>query len=106
MADTDTTAETLPPLAYTFVRDADGDTVDCSCGDNYAVLEFRGFCERCWVRLTPAQRAILLGEEPPVVQIIERTVHPPKSGLGMRLLEYCWRIAMTAAVIQMVLHRR
>lgn len=44
------------PGAYRTVRDIDGAT---KLGWIY-----HGYCADCWVRLTPAQRAILGGEEP------------------------------------------
>jgi hypothetical protein len=74
-------------------------TPGCPC---IAQRCFSGFCASCWVKLTPEQRAVALGEEPPVKEIIthREVIHDPRSKLLMALL-WLWGIAMTGAVVWM-----
>lgn len=83
-------------MTYTYLKDEDGDYNYCSCGQNFSILEFAGFCEKCWLKLTPAQRAILKGEEPPVEKIITRyEINPPS--LLLEFVKWVWIIGISAA---------
>ncbi len=76
----------------------------CPCGET-AYQEFYGWCPECWKNMTPADRAVLKGEEPPVERRIIREVQviPPKAGKLARLAVAAWRVGITAAVAYAVL---
>lgn len=80
-----------------------------------------GYCAACWKDLTPEQRAILKGEEPPVKEIIHEVqwltpplpdtkiareeIHvpplwkmPPRPDWKSRLAVGIWRAAVTAGI--------
>jgi hypothetical protein len=81
---------------YTIIRDSRGNSTRCTggfCKNNCSVQEFYGFCETCWISLTPAQRAALKGTE--VTQVEVRVT---KDAFGS-VVGFLWKLAITAAVL-------
>lgn len=77
---------------YTILRGLDDDALNCNCRKNVGVKEFYGYCEVCWVKLSPADRAALKGEEVPKVDVTVTTRNAPT------FIDSVWRFTMTVAV--------
>lgn len=89
-------------LEYT--TDKAGRSIRCDrCEENLGVKQYFDFCPSCWMSLSPQQRAVLRGEEPPVREVViqrtETTRYP--SMLSVRLFRF-WCVAMTAGMAWVV----
>lgn len=83
------------PTNFTWLRYTDGQGCECvKCDKPNAVDEFFSYCPECWKNLTPAERAILRGEEPPVEKIVHHTTMLP----GWTIAQWFYNVAIGAAV--------
>lgn len=82
-------------MEYTILKSPDGKLMKCRCSE-CSIKEFFGFCENCWIRLKPQDRAALMGKELPTVEVTVR--HPDRITI-MGLFGFVWKVAVTAAIL-------
>lgn len=64
------------------------------CNSDWSVDEFAGLCADCWKDLTPEERAVIRGEEPPVEKIVHHVRLMPMPRWSM--LQWIYNIACGA----------
>lgn len=60
--------------------------------------EYAGMCPKCWLKLTDAKRALLLGQKP--VEVVERVVqrYSPTSTI-LTVVSILWKLALTIVTV-------
>lgn len=118
-------------MSYTILKEDNGKPIFCTCAKakgtrTFAILEFAGKCEDCWIKLKPEERKILTesmmgtneparvwhsdypngpsiglltatDNEPPVVTETRYTL-PAAQSVWDRIILGTWRISITLAV--------
>lgn len=83
------------PTNFTWLQYADGQGCECvKCDKSNAVDEFFAYCPECWKDLTPAERAVLRGEESPVEKIVHHTTMLP----GWTIAQWFYNVVCGVAV--------
>jgi hypothetical protein len=81
-----------------FMQFADKTSMPCSyCRVGYATWDYQGLCPSCWAALTPVNRAVLRGEEPPVDRIVIQERIIPAVPTWRKVAVGLWRVIMTGA---------
>jgi hypothetical protein len=65
------------------------------CSRSASIKEFYGFCETCWIKLSPGERAALKGTELPRVDVVVTKENALTLG---GVLNFFWKVGITAAV--------
>lgn len=86
------------PKKFHWLKYKDGCGQECvECGESNAVDEFYAYCPACWRDLSPTERAILRGEEPPVEKVVHHVRMMPMPRWRM-VMQWAWNLASGAAV--------
>jgi len=76
---------------YTIVIGPENKAMRCRCDKAVSIKEFNGFCEECWMNLTPQQRAIFKG--------IEFIPVPVQRGCFAVFVTFVWNLFLASSVL-------
>lgn len=69
----------------------------CACEKVGAIREMYGYCADCWKNLSPTERAVLRGEEPPVEKVVHHVRMMPVPRWSM-VAQWIYNVACGAVV--------